>query len=91
MDTGPEVATSILDPIMQLGFAGMSVVLIGVIVFMIRSLLKTLDKVSGIISENTKALTELTIMTRNEAILVRSVHDKLISRPCIARGEQEIP
>lgn len=76
-----------LQPIVQYGFLGFSAVLLGVVIWLIRRLLEVLEANSRIIAGNTEAILDLTNMTADLLKLNRSVHDKLISRPCIAAGE----
>ena len=76
-----------LQPIVQYGFLGFSAVLLGVVIWLIRRLLAVLEANSRIIAANTMAILDLTNMTADLLKLNRSVHDKLISRPCIAAGE----
>jgi len=77
-----------LQPVVQYGFLGFSVVLLGVVIWLIRKLLEVLEANNRVISANTEAIRELTTMTVDLLKLHRSLHDKLISRPCIAREEQ---
>ena len=78
----------VTQPIVQYGFLGFSAVLLGVVIWLIRRLLDVLEANNRIITANTEAIRDLTAMTRDLLQLNRSVHDKVISRPCIARGEE---
>jgi hypothetical protein len=75
----------ITQPIVQYGFLGFSAVLLGVVIWLIKRLLIVLDANNRVISANTEAIRDLMNMTSDLLKLNRSVHDKLISRPCIAR------
>lgn len=77
----------IIQPVVQYGFLGFSVVLLGVVVWLIRQLLDVLEANNRIIAANTSAIRELTSTTSDLLKLNRSLHDKIISRPCIAREE----
>ena len=77
----------VTQPIVQYGFLGFSAVLLGVVIWLISKLLGVLEANSRIIAANTEAIRDLTSMTADLLKLNRSVHDKLISRPCIAREE----
>ncbi len=79
----------IAQPVIQYGFLGFSAVLLGVIIWLIRKLLSVLEANNQIITANTDAILDLTHMTSDLLKLDRSLHDKLISRPCIA--EREMP
>ncbi len=76
-----------IQPVVQYGFLGFSVVLLGVVIWLIRKLLDVLEANSRIIAGNTEAIRDLMAMTSDLMKLSRSVHDKIISRPCIAREE----
>ncbi len=77
----------LIQPIVQYGFLGFSAVLLGVVIWLIKRLLAVLEANNRIIASNTEAIRDLTAMTRDLLKLNRSLHDKIISRPCIAREE----
>jgi len=72
---------------MQFGFAGFSFVLVGVIVWLIRKLLTILQQTNEIISANTNAICQVGKMTQEQSKLVRTVHDQLLSRPCLLQTD----
>ncbi|MBN2584868.1 MAG: hypothetical protein JXL80_17520 [Planctomycetes bacterium] len=74
-------------PIVQYGFLGFSAVLLCIIIWLIRKLLQSLEANQRIVAANTAAITSMTVMVSDLMELTRSLHDKLISRPCIAREE----
>ena len=76
-----------VQPVVQYGFLGFSVVLLGVVIWLICKLLDVLAANNRIIAANTEAIRDLTNMTADLLKLNRSLHDKIISRPCIAREE----
>jgi len=78
----------LLQPLVRFGFVGFSGVLLGVVVWLMKRLLAVLERNTEVISHNTAAIRELSSMTTDLLALSRSMHDKLISRPCIARDEQ---
>ena len=80
----------VMQPIVQYGFLGFSGVLLGVIVWLIRKLLAVLEATNGIVASNTEAIRDLAAMTSDLLKLNRSLHDKIISRPCIARREEGV-
>ena len=86
-----ETSELLLQPVVQYGFLGFSVVLLGVVIWLIKRLLSVLDANNKIIAANTQAINDLTKMTGDLLKLNRSVHDKLLSRPCIADGERKTP
>ena len=79
----------ITQPIVQYGFVGFAAVLLAIVVWLIQKLLAVLDANSRVIASNTEAIRDLTGMTADLLKLNRSLHDKIISRPCIAAKEQE--
>ncbi|HOD83625.1 MAG: hypothetical protein BWX88_05155 [Planctomycetes bacterium ADurb.Bin126] len=79
----------ITQPIVQYGFVGFAAVLLGIVVWLIQKLLAVLEANNRIIAANTEAIHDLTSMTADLLKLSRSLHDKIISRPCIAQKEQE--
>jgi cell division protein FtsB len=81
--------SDLFSPVLQSGFLGFSVVLLGVVIWLIKRLLSLLDVNNRIIAANTQAINDLTKMTNDLLSLNRSVHDKLLSRPCIAERERK--
>jgi hypothetical protein len=77
----------VLQPLTQYGFIGFSAVLLGIVIWLIKMLLSVLDANTRVIEANTAAIRDLTSMTSDLLKLTRSLHDKLISRPCIAHKE----
>jgi len=76
------------SPAIQYGFAGFSFILVGIIVWLISKLLTLLTKTNEIIAHNTKAIESIGRETSDLLFLNREIHDKLLSRPCIAQKEQ---
>ena len=77
----------IMQPIVQYGFLGFSAVLLGIVVWLITRLLRVLEGTSPITAASTEASKEQTRMIADLLNLNRSLHDKIISRPCIASKE----
>ncbi len=77
--------TMFLTPIFQWGFAGLSAVLLAIIVWLIRRLLDLLEKTNGIIAENTAGMREVRGLTTDELRLMRELNNQLLARPCIAQ------
>ena len=80
-----------LQPVIQYGFLGFSVVLLGIVIWLIKRLLAVLEATNQIIAANTEAIKEVTTLTSDLLALNRQLHDKIISRPCIANGERRQP
>jgi len=79
----------ITQPIVQYGFVGFAAVLLAIVVWLIQKLLAVLEANSQVIAANTEAIRDLLAMTSDLLKLNRSLHDKIISRPCIAAKEQK--
>lgn len=77
-------AKMILSPAMQLGFAGFSFVLLCILIWLIRELLKILKDTNHVISTNTDAIHTITAKTEDVFEIQVQLKDKLNSRPCIA-------
>ena len=77
----------VVQVIVQYGFVGFSAVLLWVVIWLIKKLLVVLERNSEVIARNTDAIRDLTSQTCDQLKLNRSLHDKIISRPCIAREE----
>jgi len=77
-----------IQPVVQYGFLGFSAVLLGVVIWLIRRLLGVLEANNRVISANTEAIRDLMRMTGDLMTINRSLHDKIISRPCIAAKER---
>lgn len=89
-----QAVSALLTPIIQFGFAGFSVVLLGIIIWLIRMLVQLIRDVQKVILGNTEALNALHAhenenikITQQTLSLLRDTHDKIISRPCIAKEE----
>ena len=85
----------VLEPVIQGGFLGMCAVLLVMLFWMVKRLLGLLETHAGIIAANTKAMSEQSKAAAEHTRLVgellcltRSMHDKLLARPCIARGDR---
>ena len=79
--------TWMIGPVVQYGFIGFSAVLLGVVVWLIRQLLVVLEANSRVIADNTEAIRKLTAMTDDLLDRTRTLHDKMLCRPCIALKE----
>ena len=79
-----EPNTLFLQPLVQYGFLGFSAVLLGVVIWLIKRLLIVISAMNTVVSENTAAMKLLTATVSDLMVLTRSLHDKIISRPCIA-------
>lgn len=74
---------AIFTPMIQGGFAVFAAVLLGVIVWLIRRLLDVLKENNKVIAENTAAIRDVHVMSRDNMKLTRAVHELMIARPCL--------
>ena len=79
-----------MSPFIQFGFAGFSVLLLGLIFWLVRRVLEVLQETNTVIQENTSAIERLVDGSEGEMELLRDIHDRLISRPCQLEKYQEI-
>lgn len=77
----------LFSPVIQAGFAGFCVLQFGIIVWLIRRLLAALESSNLIVAANTAAINTLDSRMVDSIALQREIHDKLLLRPCIAKGE----
>ena len=93
--------TSLLDPVMQCGFAAFALILLVVLVWGGRRLLIVLSDNSRVIEANTQTIQKVSegvdvheehAERRSEEVkaALYAMRDKLMTRPCIASGEQTI-
>ena len=68
---------------MQYGFAGFCAILMGVIVWLIRRLLDVLNQTNTVVADNTNTIRDLGRQNGEEFTLLRSLYDRLLTRPCL--------
>ena len=78
---------NILEPVVQYGFLGFAVVLLGVVIWLIQKLLTVLDQTNRVIAANTEAIEDLANVTEELVRANRSLHEKVITRPCMVAQE----
>jgi hypothetical protein len=71
-------------PVIQYGFAGTTMVLIGVIVWIVNKLISVLERTNTVIESNTLAIREVGDRIADLLLLTRGNRELLLSRPCIA-------
>lgn len=76
------------QPIIQYGFLGFSAVLLAMVGWLVWRLLAVLEANNRVIADNTTAINRVLDNTDDLLTLNRSLHDKIISRPCIAGVER---
>lgn len=82
-------STQIMTPLLQYGFAGFSLILLAVLVWLIRELLIVLKANNKVIAENTQAIKSVDKNTTNTFGIMVEIKDELLKRPCIAKFSQE--
>lgn len=78
----------IMSPLLQYGFAGFSLILLGVLVWLIRELLAVLKANNKVIAENTQAIKTVDKNTSDTFGIMVVIKDELLKRPCIAKFTQ---
>jgi len=78
----------IMSPLIQYGFAGFSLILLGVLIWLIRELLSVLKENNRVIAENTQAIKSVDKNTTNTFAIMVEIKDELLKRPCIAKFSQ---
>ena len=83
-----------LSPVIQYGFAGFAAVLLAIVVWLISMLIKSNGRVLEAMQSNTVVIAKNNeIINKQAATLdkvetaVWTLHNKIISRPCIAKDE----
>ncbi len=69
--------------VIQGGFAGLSFILVGVIVWLIKQLLGVLKQNNTVITSNTEAIRVMNSEAMEQRRLMRGIHDALLQRPCM--------
>ena len=83
MDVTQQVS-GLLSPVVQYGFAGMCVILIAVIVWLIRQLIAVLKENNAVIGEHNKIMALLHEKLGFVEAKMQKLSDQLASRPCVA-------
>ncbi len=94
-----DTATSVMDPVMQFGFAGLSCVLLVFLFWGVKRLLAAFEANTKVIEQNAATIDRVSVSVdkHEQAATHRSkevenamydMREKLITRPCIARGER---
>lgn len=78
-----------LAPVLQYGFAGLCLVLIFVLAWLMNSVLKALDKSSDVIAANTEAIRTVETAVKETEAAVNSVRDQLLRFSCPFAGQED--
>ena len=77
------------SPVIQGGFAVFSVFLLGIIVWLIKQLLKVLGETNTVLAGNTKAIEAIGTGTSETQRLMADIRDQLLTRPCLVRTQEQ--
>lgn len=77
--------TSIMNPLIQWGFAGLCLILLGILVWLIRQLLEVLKENNRVISMNTDAIGKVGVTAENTLDITVELKNEMLRRPCIAQ------
>jgi len=79
------------NPIIQYGFAGLSVVLLGFLAWLVKRLLSVLEKTTKVIAENTSVIGSQGQEVQKELSEVKEltidIHNMMLQRQCVARDK----
>ena len=78
---------TIMNPLMQFGFAGFAVILLSVVVWMIRNLLKVMKDTNTVISGNTSVIAAARDSMDETKNLTIEIKDLTLARPCMLPEE----
>jgi hypothetical protein len=82
-------ASALLSPIIQYGFAGFCAVLLAIIVWLVNKLLGVLRETNRIIEDNSRVIRKVEEQTAEEMLLLRSLAERLLTRPCLQKRTDE--
>ncbi|OHB56126.1 MAG: hypothetical protein A2Y07_01245 [Planctomycetes bacterium GWF2_50_10] len=74
---------SIMQPIIQYGFAGMCGILLGILVWLISKLLAILEKTNSVIAANTEAIKIVEGHTSETITLLKDLRDRILQLKCV--------
>ena len=85
-----EQTVTLFSPLMQFGFAGIVLILLAIVVWLIKQLLAVIrvnnmviDRNSQALVDNTHAVSQVDDNVTEQANVLRQINDKLLSRPCL--------
>lgn len=75
--------STILSPIMQMGFAGFSAVLLVVVVWAMKALITIQKETTEVIAQNTLMIQEMRKETKEQTEIIRTLREDFMRRPCM--------
>lgn len=80
--------SNIMSPLIQYGFAGFSLILLIMLIWLTRELLNVLKENNHVIAKNTQAIDSVDKNTIKTFEIMIEIKDELLKRPCIANFTQ---
>lgn len=77
------------SPHIQLGFAGFAFAMLGVVVWMIRNLLKVLRETNAVITANTSVISNVQGTATETRELMIEIKDHMLQRPCLLKRSEQ--
>lgn len=85
---------NMMDPILQFGFAGLSVVLLGILVWLVKQFLAAIQRhnealvevvkdTTEVIKDNTAAIAAVGAKDDEQLEILREMEKRLLTRPCL--------
>jgi len=87
MDPGAETLVTLLSPVLQWGFAGFALILLGVLVWTIQQLLGALRSTGDVVANNTQALDRQTSLVQEVRRTTTDLRDRVLAFDCPFRSE----
>ena len=87
MDPGAETLVTLLSPVLQWGFAGFALILLGVLVWTIQQLLGALRSTDDVVANNTQALDRQTSLVQEVRRTTTDLRDRVLAFDCPFRSE----
>ena len=72
--------TTVMGPVIQYGFAGFSVILLGILIWLIRELLFILRTNNKVIAKNTEAINNVAKVSSDSFSIMIQIKDELLRR-----------
>jgi len=84
MDGGTNM---MLTPVIQYGFAGMSVALLGIVMWLMNRLLLVLHDTNVVIQRLTDSFVQTQAILVEQVDSLRFLREQILTRPCFLKGE----
>jgi short-subunit dehydrogenase involved in D-alanine esterification of teichoic acids len=82
-----ELGLTSAEMVIQYGFAGFSIILLGILIWLLKRFLELQSKAIEALNRNTEVVKETKKQIQNVETITVDMKDKLQSRPCIAQQE----